>query len=83
MPKIQKVTFPIYGDVEDLKITILNFMTDDEVCTIYYELLNADYKRVVEGNITLTQSEFNAWGEDNGYIDNLVATKLGLTIINN
>jgi len=81
MPNIQPITFPIIGQATKLNVLVLNFATDAVTCTTYYQVTTEEGKTCTEGNYTLTEEEYAAWGEDNAYIDNLVATYLGLTII--
>ena len=81
MPTIQPLTFPIIGDAVQLTILILNFTTDAVTCTTYYKLTTVDDKMCLEGNYTLTEQEYNDWGEDNSYIDQIIANLLGVTII--
>ncbi len=82
MVKIQPVTYPIHGDAIYLHCLVLNFPTNAIDCGIYYELLREDFYKLGMGNIQLTPEEFTAWGEDNRYIDELIAGKLNLTIVN-
>ena len=81
MAQIQPVTFPIIGTATTLNVLVLNFATDATTCTTYYQLMTEDGKQCAQGNYTLTEAEFEAWGEDNTYIDNLVANHLNITII--
>jgi len=81
MAQIQPVTFPITGEATTLQVTVLNFTTDATTCTTYYQLMTDDGKQCLQGNYTMTPEEFNDWGQDNSYVDTVVATHLGLTII--
>lgn len=81
MPNIKPLTFPIIGIAEKLNILILNFQTDATTCTTYYELTTLEGKKLAEGNYTLTPEEYDAWGDDNSYIDNIVASQIGVEII--
>ena len=82
MVNIQPITFPIKGIATQLQVTVLPFSTDATTCGTYYALKTAEGITVTEGNYTLTEAEFTAWGQSNAYIENLIATHLGLTIIN-
>lgn len=81
MPAIQPVVFPILGTATELSVLVLNFPTDAVTCTTYYQLLTADGVQCAQGNYTLTEAEFAAWGQDNSYVDSVVASYLGVTII--
>lgn len=81
MANIQPIVFPIIGTATKLEVLVLNFPTDAVTCTTYYKLTTDEGKVCTEGNYTLTDEEFEGWGEDNSYIDNLIATILGITII--
>lgn len=81
MAAIQPVVFPILGTATQLSVLILNFPTDAVTCTTYYQLLTDDGKQCAQGNYTMTEAEFAAWGDDNAYIDNLIANYIGVTII--
>lgn len=81
MPNIAPITFPIIGTAEKLNILILNFPTDATTCTTYYELTTSDGKKLVDGNYILTPEEYSNWGDDNTYIDNIIANYLGVEII--
>lgn len=80
MAKIQPIVFPIIGTATELNVLILNFQTDATTCTVYYQILTDDGKKCADGNYTLTEQEFTAWGSDNGYIDTIVANHLSLTL---
>lgn len=81
MANIQPITFPIIGEATTLNVLVLNFATDATTCTTYYQLMTEDGKKCAEGNYTLTEQEFEDWGEDNAYIDNIVANQIGVIII--
>lgn len=81
MPKIQTLSFPIFGEADNLNVTIQSFGTDSTTCNVVYELAKSDGRKIADGNYTLTQDEFAAWGEDNAYIDQLIANHIGVTII--
>lgn len=81
MANIQSITFPIIGEATTLNVLVLNFATDATTCTTYYQLMTEEGKKCAEGNYTLTEQEFADWGEDNAYIDNIVANQIGVIII--
>jgi hypothetical protein len=81
MAQIQPVTFPIVGDATKLEVTILPFTTSAITAGTYYNLTTEDGKTCLSGNYYMTESEFAAWGEDNSYVDDIVAAELGVTIV--
>ena len=81
MANIQPITFPIIGEATTMNVLVLNFATDATTCITYYQLMTEDGKKCADGNYTLTEQEFADWGEDNAYLDNLVANQIGVTII--
>jgi hypothetical protein len=87
MAKIQPVIFPLNaGTATEMTVLILNFETNATTCTTYYELKSEATEEVAakvlsNGNYTLTEEEFAAWGLDNEYVAECVANAIGVTII--
>ena len=87
MAKIQPIVFPLNaGTATEMTVLILNFETSATTCTTYYELKSeateeAPSKVLSNGNYTLTEEEFAAWGFDNEYVAECVANAIGVTII--
>lgn len=82
MAKIQPIKFPLNaGTATELTVLILNFQTDATTCTTYYELKSEEGAVLSNGNYTLTEEEFAAWGLDNEYVAECVANAIGVTII--
>jgi predicted secreted protein len=82
MAKIQPVKFPLnQGTATEMSVLILNFETNATTCTTYYELKTDEGKVLSNGNYTLTESEFAAWGTDNEWVAKCVANAIGVTII--
>ena len=82
MAKIQPVVFPLNeGTATELTVLVLNFPTDATTCTTYYELKTDEGAVLSNGNYTLTEQEFAAWGEDNSWVTECVANAIGVTII--
>jgi hypothetical protein len=82
MAKIKPVIFPLNaGTATEMSVLILNFETNATTCTTYYELKTEEGKVLSNGNYTLTEDEFAAWGTDNSYIAECVAKAIGVTII--
>jgi hypothetical protein len=87
MAKIQPIVFPLNaGTATEMSVLILNFETNATTCTTYYELKSEATEEVAakvlsNGNYTLTEEEFAAWGEDNSWVETCVAKAIGVTII--
>jgi hypothetical protein len=82
MAKIQPVIFPLnQGTATELSVLILNFQTSAVTCTTYYELKSDKGTVLSNGNYTLTELEFAAWGTDNEYVAECVASEIGVTIL--
>ena len=82
MAKIQPVIFPLNaGTATEISVLILNFETNAINCTTYYELKTEEGKVLSNGNYTLTEDEFAAWGTDNTWVETCVANAIGVTII--
>jgi hypothetical protein len=81
MAKIQPITFPLNaGIATEMTVLILNFSTDADTCTTYYELKTDEGKVLSNGNYTLTPEQFLLWGEDNSWVEECVAQSIGVTI---
>jgi hypothetical protein len=87
MAKIQPITFPLNaGTATEMSVLILNFETTATTCTTYYELKSEGTEEVPSkvlsnGNYTLTEEEFTAWGTDNAWVTECVASAIGVTIL--
>ena len=82
MAKIQPIKFPLNaGTATEMSVLILNFETNATTCTTYYELKTEEGTVLSNGNYTLTEEEFAAWGTDNTWVENCVAKAIGVTII--
>ena len=82
MAKIQPIKFPLNaGTATEMSVLILNFETNAVTCTTYYELKTDEGAVLTNGNYTLTEEEFTAWGEDNTWVEQCVAKALGVTIL--
>jgi hypothetical protein len=87
MAKIQPITFPLNaGIATEMSVLILNFETSATTCTTYYELKSESTEEVPakvlsNGNYTLTEEEFAAWGLDNEWVAECVANAIGVVIL--
>ena len=82
MAKIQPIKFPLNaGTATELSVLILNFETNATTCTTYYELKTDEGTVLSNGNYTLTEEEFAAWGTDNEWVTECVANAIGVVIV--
>ena len=81
MAKIQPVEFPFNGTATDLIVYVQGFNTNSNTCSISYILTTEIGKQVYQDNYTLTEEEFQGWGQDNGYLDQIAAARIPVTII--
>ena len=82
MAKIQPIVFPLNaGTATEMSVLILNFETTAVTCTTYYELKTDEGTVLTNGNYTLTEEEFAAWGLDNAWVTECVANAIGVTVI--
>ena len=59
-------------------VTKIEMVIDSHV-TMMVRYLNADGNLLDNKYVKIEGEEYNAWGDDDNYITNLVLTKLGLT----
>lgn len=79
---IEPIEYPLNaGTATQMSVLILNFTTEATTCTTYWQLLTADGKVVADDNYNLTEEEFAAWGQDNNYVNEVVAAAIGVTLI--
>jgi len=80
---IEPIVYPLNaGTATRMSVLVLNFTTEATTCTTYWQLLAEDGLQLSQGNYTLTEEEFAAWGTDNNVVDQYVAAAIGVTIIN-
>ena len=79
---IQPVVFPLNeGTATRMTVLVLNFSTDAVTATTYYQLLTEEGAQLRQGNYTMTEEEFAAWGTDNTYVNQCVADAIGVVLI--
>lgn len=81
MAKIQPVNYPFNEVATDLLVYVQGFMTSSKTCTIGYSLNSENGKQLMSEVYTLTEEEFQGWGQDNGYLDQLAADRIPVVII--
>jgi hypothetical protein len=78
---IEPIVYPLNaGTATQMSVLILNFTTEATTCTTYWQLLTEDGIKVADDNYTLTPEEFAAWGQDNNYVNQVVAQAIGVTL---
>lgn len=90
MAKIEPIVFPIKGTATELEVRVNGFPMEAKTAIFHYRLINNTNpelmgvnKLIDEGNLTMSQEEFAAWGADNQYCIDWAANKLGVTLIKN
>ena len=78
MITIKPTSLGVLGTAEQLQVTVHGFTTDAKTTGTYWALKTAEGKQIAEGNYNLTEEEFEAWGADNSYIDELILSQLNL-----
>jgi hypothetical protein len=64
-----------------MTVLVLNFSTEATTCQTYWQLLTDEGKQLAQGNYTLTEEQFAAWGQDNNYVNECVAEAIEVTIL--
>jgi hypothetical protein len=79
---IEPVVYPLnQGTATFMTVLVLNFSTEATTCTTYWQLLTDEGKQLAQGNYTLTEEQFAAWGQDNNYVNECVAEAIEVTIL--
>lgn len=81
MAKIQPVNYPFNEVATDLIVYVQGFSTDSNTCAIQYILATENGKHLLSERYELTEEEFQGWGQDNGYLDELAAARIPVVII--
>jgi hypothetical protein len=93
MIKIQDVIIPTKGTAKYFNIIALNFPMNPTSVSFYWQLMSeveVTEDEVVkfvpgicllDGNLTMTKEEYDAWGSDDSYVTNWACNKLNLTIL--
>ncbi len=79
---IEPVVYPLnQGTATFMTVLVLNFSTEATTCTTYWQLLTDEGKQLAQGNYTLTEEQFAAWGQDNNYVNQCVADAIEVTLL--
>jgi len=79
---IEPVVYPLnQGTATFMTVLVLNFSTEATTCQTYWQLLTDEGKQLAQGNYTLTEEQFAAWGQDNNYVNQCVADAIEVTLL--
>lgn len=82
MAQIQPIQFPLEGTATTLVVQINPFLTTASTVTTYNRLTDDNGKDMIPAwNYTLTEEQYDSWGEDNSVVEQYVAADKGLTLI--
>lgn len=78
---IEPVVFPLnQGTATRMSVLVLQFETTATTCQTYWQLLTENGQQLSQGNYTLTEEQFAAWGQDNNVVNEYVADAIGVVI---
>jgi hypothetical protein len=82
MIQIKPIVFPLnQGTATQISLTFRNFATTDTTCVVHYQILTEDKTVLLTGDYALTEEQYAQWGADNTFVEQCVATYLGVKII--
>jgi len=79
--QIEPINFPFIGIATILNVVVLSFDTQSTTCTTSNQLLTDDGVICMSWKYTLTDEEYDNWGQDNSYIESVVANEKGIVIL--
>ena len=82
MVQIKPLVIPTKGTATELYVQANSFATNAITATLYWQLRSEEGTTLLDGNYTMTEAEFAAWGEDNSYLNEIVAEAIGVDIVN-
>ncbi len=81
MAQIQPIPFPFIGDAVTLKVMVNQFETTASTTSLSWYLLTVDGHVCLNGVYNMTNDEYDLWGQDNTYLDDLVAGSIPVVIV--
>jgi hypothetical protein len=90
MIKIQDIIVPTKGTAKYFNILALNFPMNPSSVTFYWQILSEAEDEdgvkipstpLMDGNLTMNQEEYSAWGSDDSYVTDWACNKLDFTIL--
>ena len=82
MVQIKPLVIPTKGTATELYVQANSFATNAITATLYWQLRSEEGTTLLDGNYTMTEAEFAAWGEDNSYLNEIVDEANGFDIVN-
>ena len=82
MVQIKPLVIPTKGTATEMYVQANSFATNAITATLYWQLRSEEGTTLLDGNYTMTEAEFAAWGEDNSYLNEIVAEAIGVDIVN-
>lgn len=80
--KIKPVqVFPDYATTLEVSSVRINKLGNEGHAMAGWKLLTDDGNEVQAGGVNIESAEYSSWSNDDSYVLNLVASKLGLTIL--
>jgi hypothetical protein len=93
MIKIEDVIVPTKGTAKYFNISALNFPMNPTSVTFYWQILSEVEEiqdelvttkpgsSLMDGNLTMNQEEYAAWGDDDTYVINWALSELGFVAL--
>jgi hypothetical protein len=75
------LVIPTKGTATELYVQANSFASDAITATLYWQLRSTEGLSLLDGNYTMTPEQFASWGEDNSYLNTIVADAIGVEII--
>lgn len=81
MVEIKPLVIPTKGTATRLYVQANSFSSSAVTATLYWQLRSEEDATLLDGNYEMTPEEFAAWGEDNSYLNEIVAEAIGVEIV--
>lgn len=81
MVQIEPIAIPTKGEGTQLYVQANSFSSNATTATLYWAIANESGATLLDGNLQMTEEQFAGWGEDNNYLNVIVADALNLEII--
>lgn len=89
MTQIQPIQVPTKGEGNLFQITALNFPMNPTSVSFYWNVSNQQVdandvtttQTILEGNLTMDETTYQQWGDNDEYVINWACEQLGFTII--
>ena len=79
---IQPLTFPLNkGTATHFDLKVSPFSVTDSSCSLYYLFYSEKGEIIDQGQLPLSEEEYNNWGQSNEYLIDLACEKLGVVKI--